>query len=199
MQSEEDEDFIAIHNLIGKKITNIYILFGLVDEWLDTAECFLEIEKEIIIEIPPGTTGNTWIKELDPKAQSIFKDLSDIPVYHVNKEQKSTPSYPQQKQNVFNRIREKFFGYKGHKKQYEPNKVEVLENKLKYIQNRTIIDYLWFKGGDSGCFELDNGYLITEKSVAPSGTGLAGLYYYENVEALQKDKKTTLFRFSANS
>ncbi|MDJ1505044.1 hypothetical protein [Xanthocytophaga agilis] len=87
MQSEDDEDLVTIQDLTGKTITNIYILFGMEDGWLDTAECFLEIEKEIIIEIPTGTTGNTWIKELDPKAESIFKDLSDIPVYHVNKEQ----------------------------------------------------------------------------------------------------------------
>jgi hypothetical protein len=86
------------------------------------------------------------------------------------------------------------FGHNPLPKEYAPYKVEYRENKIRHLMNRTIADYLWEDNGpEKGFFELDNGYLISDRYIAPHGTGYAGLHYYESIEHL---KGRNLNRFS---
>lgn len=80
---------MLIEELIGRTITNIYTIYGVEQGRLDTADSFVELDNVLIVGIPFSFSKGVWIRELDPNAQSIFKDLSDYPVYHVNKEGKS--------------------------------------------------------------------------------------------------------------
>jgi len=192
---------MLIKDIIGKTITDIYCIYGVQDGWLDTAECFIELDKAFYIDIPDGEAESVWVRELDPAAKTIFGDLSDIPEYYVNKEGKSiseiSEAYQKRKRNIFNRVKKILFGYEVPIKEYQPYKVEYHENKLKYLHNRIIVDYLWENEGfDKGFLALDNGYFISEQTMAPSGTGLAGLHYYDSLESLKKRKGENLSRFS---
>jgi hypothetical protein len=68
---------------------------------------------------------------------------------------------------------------------YQAYEVEYRENKLKNLKDRKIIDFLWYADdSEKGLILLDNGYIITETTIAPHGTGLAGLNFYENINDL---------------
>lgn len=192
---------MEIEEIIGRTITDIYCIYGIEDDWLDTAEVFIELDKAFYIDIPFGHVARVFDKDLDPAAKSIFGDLSDIPCYSVNQEGKSineiSNNYQKRRKNIFNRLRKALFGYQLTIKEYQPYKVEYRENKLKYIINRKIVDFLWENDcRDKGFLELDNGYLISEQSMAPSGTGLAGLHYYDSLESLKERKGENLSRLS---
>jgi hypothetical protein len=144
---------------------------------LDTGECFIELDNEIIIDIPFGFSDDIWIKDLDEDAVRLFADLSDYPVYHVNKDNKTVgeiaDNYQRQRRTIFNRLRKVLFGHDIAIKDYQPFKVDYRENKLKHIKDRKIIDFLWYDDdSEKGFILLDNGYLITETNFAPHGTGL---------------------------
>jgi hypothetical protein len=119
----------------------------------------------------------------------------------VNKEGKTiteiVEAHKKRKQNIFNRLREALFNYEPPIKEYKPYKIEYHENKLKYIVNRKIVDYLWESDGtEKGFFELDNGYLISDQYMAPHGTGLAGLHYFDSLNTLKERKGYNLKRYS---
>jgi hypothetical protein len=192
---------MLIEELFGKTITNIYANFGIEQEWLDTADCFIELDANLVIAFPYGFSEEVWVRDLDPKANTLFKDLSDYPVYHVNKEGKSIGEiaeiYQKQKLNIFNRIKKTLFGQEVVIKEYKPYKVEYNENKVKYIQNSKISDFLWYEDeSEKGFFLLDNGYIITETTMSPSGTGLAGLNYYESLADLVESKGQDYLRLT---
>jgi hypothetical protein len=192
---------ILIEEIIGKTITDIRCKYSIEDGWLDTAECVIEIDSKFYIDIPYGQAESVLLAELDPNAETIFGDLSDIPHYLVNAEGKSiaevVAAHKKRKKNIFNRFKNLLFGYEPPIKEYKPYKVEYHENNLKYIINRTIVDYLWESEiVEKGYFELDNGYLISEQYMAPSGTGLAGLHYYDSLDNLKKQKGENLSRYS---
>jgi hypothetical protein len=195
------DEIILIEEIIGKTITDIRCKYGIEDGWLDTAECFIELDNKFFIDIPYGQSKGVFEIDVDPDAQSIFANLSDIPHYLVNKEGKSISEvieiHKKRKENIFNRLKKLLFGYDPPVKEYKPYKVEYHENKLRHIINRTIVDYLWeSEGTEKGFFELDNGYLISDQYMAPSGTGLAGLHYYDSLDSLKECKGEILNRFS---
>jgi hypothetical protein len=195
------DEIIMLNEIIGKPITDIRCKFGMHDGWLDTAQCFIEIDRKFYIQIPHGQTDSVLVIPLDPAATTIFDDLSDIPHFHVNREGKSiaevAKSHNARKKNIFNRLRKALFGYEPPIKEYVPYKVEYYENKLKHILNRSIVDYLWeCEEVEKGYFELDNGYLISEQYMAPSGTGQAGLHYYDSLNTLKDRRGNNLNRYS---
>jgi hypothetical protein len=168
---------------------------------LDTGECFIELDNEIIIDIPFGFSDDIWIKDLDEDAVRLFADLSDYPVYHVNKDNKTVgeiaDNYQRQRRTIFNRLRKVLFGHDIAIKDYQPFKVDYRENKLKHIKDRKIIDFLWYDDdSEKGFILLDNGYLITETNFAPHGTGLAGLNLYENLNDLTNTKGNEYFKLT---
>jgi hypothetical protein len=180
MQTEE---------IIGKTVTNIYLLVTMEVGGLDRAECFIELDNKYIIDIPYAHSDDIWLKELNKDAVSLFADLRDYPIYLVNKNNKTVAdiaeNYQRQRRNIFNILRKYLFGQDIVIKDYQPYKVEYRENKLKQIKDRKIVDFIWYdEDNDKGLFLLDNGYLITETTVAPQGTGLAGLNYFESLENL---------------
>lgn len=195
------DETILIEEIIGKAITDIRCKYGKEDGWLDTAECFIQLDNKFYIDIPYGQSKEVLVIEPDPDAKSIFGDLSDIPHYHVNKEGKTiaevAEAHKKRNQNIFNRLKKVLFDYEPPIKEYKPYKVEYQENKLKCIITRTIVDYLWKSDGtEKGFFELDNGYLISDQYMAPHGTGLAGLHYYDSLSSLKERKGDNLKRYT---
>jgi len=191
---------IQVGDVIGKTITDIRCKFGKEDGWLDTAECFIELDRKFYISIPYGYPNYIFIANPDPGAESIFNNLTDIPAYHVNKDNKSIDeiagTYKKQQRRAIVRFAKKWFGYQPSIPLYQPYKSEYRENKLKYIINRRITNYLWEKDEtEKGFFELDNGYLITEQIMSPHGTGLAGLNYYESFSELKEEKGDGFLRY----
>lgn len=180
---------MLLKDTIGKTITNIFCLVDLEVGGLDNGECFIELDNKTIIGIPFDPTDDDLTKSLDKKANSIFADLSDIPVHHINKERKTVgevvASHKKRQASIFYKIQSALFGESDIPKEYKPYKVEYRENKLKYLKDRKIIDFIWYPDDtDKGFFLLDNNYLISETSTAPHGTGLAGLNYFESLSSL---------------
>jgi hypothetical protein len=196
---------MLLREIIGKKITNIYVdihtMEGEEYRWLEQAECFIELDHDLIFNIPFSFNDDILIKPLNKNAESLFKDLSNIPVFHINKEKKSISKlngmYVKKGNNIFSRIKDLLIRNYRLSKAYKPYKLEYQENKLKHLQNRTIVDFLYDKdSSDKGYIELDNGYIITEIVVSPKGTGLAGLNYYEIIGAIEETTGSKLMRIS---
>ena len=80
---------MRIEEMIGKTVTNIYSLVKMEVGGLDTGECFVELDDKYVIDIPFGQSDDIGLKEINPKAENLFADLTDIPVYHVNKDKKT--------------------------------------------------------------------------------------------------------------
>lgn len=187
--------------IIGKTLTNIYAWVSMEVGGLDTGECFIELDYQYIIDIPFGQSDEIWVKELNNKAESLFADLSDLPVYHVSKENSTAEgigeSFHRRKRNIFNRLRSLLAGQNILIKDIEPYKVDYRENKLKHLKNKKVVDFIWYTDdGNKGFLLLDNGYLITETTVAPHGTGLAGLNYFESLESLAERRGSGYVRLS---
>lgn len=192
---------IPMEEIIGKTITDIRCKYAQQDDWLDTADCFIELDYKYNIGIPYGETKNLLLLEPDPLAETIFGDMADIPFYHVNRDAASmvevAEAQKQRKKNIRNWLRKILFGYEPPLKEYQPFKIEYIENKLKNIVNRTIVDYIWANDRDEkGFFELDNGYIISDQYMAPHGTGLAGFHYYDSLNSLRNQKGNNLNRYS---
>lgn len=187
--------------IIGKTITNIYSLEKMEVGGLDKGECFIELENKIIIDIPYGFSDYIWIKELDKDAVSLFADLSDYSVNHVNKDNKTiieiADNYQLQRRTIFNRLSKILFGRDIAIKDYQPYKIDYIENKLKYIKDRKIVDFIWYADeSEKGFILFDNGYLITDTAVAPHGTGNAGLNIYESINDLTNAKGNDYFKLT---
>jgi hypothetical protein len=193
------EDKMLIGDLIGKTITDIRCLFGVEDGWLDTSYCFIEIDQQFFIEFPFSDADVVWITEPDPNANTIFDNLNDMPYYFIDPPgiTGGATADTSTDKNIFFRLRNFFSKSSKPWKEKPSYRVEYQENKLKHILNRKIADYLWqAKDDERGFFELDNGYLITEKNMAPSGTGLAGLHYYTSFENLKNTVEGDFCRYS---
>lgn len=189
--------------IIGTTVTNIYSLVKMEVGGLDTGECFVELDNKTIVDIPFGFSEDICIKALDKQALSLFADLSDYPVYHVNKDGKTVgeiaANYQRQKRTIFNRLRKALFGHDIAIKDYQPYKVEYRENKLKNLKDRKIVDFLWYADAiEKGFILLDNGYIITETTIAPHGTGLAGLNLYESINDLTNAKGNDYSKLTNN-
>ena len=187
--------------IIGKTITNIYSFEKMEVGGLDKGECFIELENKIIIDIPYGFSDYIWIKELDKDAVSLFADLSDYSVNHVNKDNKTiieiADNYQLQRRTIFNRLSKILFGRDIAIKDYQPYKIDYIKNKLKYIKDRKIVDFIWYADeSEKGFILFDNGYLITDTAVAPHGTGNAGLNIYESINDLTNAKGNDYFKLT---
>lgn len=177
-------------DILGKVITDIYVSIDMEVGGLDTGECFIKLDNNTFINFPFG--DDSELLEIKPPsdATSIFQDLSDIPVYQVNKEGKTieevAENFKRKQNSLIYKFRKLFVGDKGSTlTEYKPYKVEFRENKLKHLKDKKIIDFIWFSDDtEKGLLLLENGYLMTETLVAPHGTGLAGLNVFENLEEL---------------
>jgi hypothetical protein len=197
---------MLLQELIGKTITNIFEILNYEAYGMDKGECFVELDNKIIIEIPYNFSEEVRIKELDERAVSIFNDLSDYPVYHVNKDKKSieeiVEKYADKRETFFEKAKQLLLGHKPlqqqkHIAEYESYKVEYSENKLKYIKDSVIRDIITFDDDDEkGFLELDNGYFISETSFSMNGTGKIGINLYDNLNDITKWKGNEFKRIS---
>lgn len=176
--------------IIGRTITDILVWSKIEVGGLDEAEVFIQLDNQGIIKIPWDFKSENIESKPDKDSESVFADLSDIPVYYINPEGKSI-------QEVLNAKRERESTFWGRIKkaiglgeeiprEYRVYKIEYRENMLKYLVNQKIADFLMFDDYDSvGFLELENGYIITEISMSPHGTGMAGLNYFENLQIFE--------------
>ena len=68
---------------------------------------------------------------------------------------------------------------------------------MKYIQNRLIVDFLWYADEiEKGFIELDNGYIITETTISNNGTGLVGLNFYQTLDNLTKRNGNNILKLT---
>jgi hypothetical protein len=181
---------MQIHNIIGRPIIDIHTFFTKEGN-LDQAEIFIELESGIIIDTPWIGEQILQLKTKNKQAKSIFKDLRDIPVFHLNSGGKPIADianrYQQKTNSLPYKILKSLFGYEPRIKEYLSHKVEYVENKWKYVKGKTIVDFIWYPESSEqrGFLLLDNGYLISETNTAFSGTGMAGMHYYESLEILE--------------
>lgn len=149
---------MEIAELIGKRVTDIFQVLDLEVGGLDKGDCYIELDNELVVGIPYALNDDVWIKEVPFEADSVFIDLSDIPIYDVKS----------------------FLGIKYTKPSH------FKENKIKYLKDQRIMDFLWFddedfKFSNHVYFLLENGYIFTQTLVAPHGLGMAGLNYYYSI------------------
>ena len=131
---------MKIAELFGKKITNIYSILEMEVGGHDSGECFIELDNSMIIDLPNNNQTEVIFKSNHPSAKSIFTDLTDIPVYHVNERKRAigetSEAHQKERSTFFGRIKI-MLGLGTLKKTYTPYKIDYQENKLKYILNLT--------------------------------------------------------------
>lgn len=200
---------MMVKELIGKKITNIYQITEYEFYGLDQGEAFIELDNNLIIDLPFDQYSDEkilWEKELKEDAVSLFSDLSDKAFYRLDKEGKPIIEI---KKNVtitrfgfWERVKHFFETDKwlpALKKTLEEIKVykaDYIENKLKFIKDRIIVDVLYFNDHEKVFLELDNGYIITEVTAGMNGTGRVGIHIFENLTELIKRKGFVFIRIS---
>lgn len=193
-------------DLIGCRITNIFQIVEYESYGLDTGECFIELDNSIIIDIPQSGWDEVIIKELDEAAFSVFTDLSDYPVYHINEEAPPSPDTEVKPRKEKLSFFEDIFQFLLPRKRaeikpvvtaHQPYTIEYRENRLKYIKDSIIKDLITFGDNfDKGFIELENGYLISETTVSNNGTGRAGLNVYNNLTEVTNWKGLEFKRIS---
>lgn len=62
---------MEIREIFGRTITQVYCECGLQDGWLDTADCIIELDKDLYVGFP-FTTDGIWVRELPEAAKPIF-------------------------------------------------------------------------------------------------------------------------------
>lgn len=181
--------------IIGKTITDIYIRFEYEPDGLDRAACYLEIDNSFFVTIPYSDEDEILIEKPDNDTESLFQDKYLLETtYHVNKEKKSIEEIAdkkrEEKRAFFRQIGKHLGTMIGHEtvpKEYRPHKTETVRSKVWEVKGAKIIDFIWEPSEApyiKGLFLLSNGFLITETTTAPSGTGMAGLNYFENIGML---------------
>jgi len=135
---------MEIKELFGKTITKAYAVFGMEQGWLDTADCFIELDNSVLIGLPFFYDNEVWVRKLPENAEQLFK-----------------------------------------------------EKDQSIVINRKITDFVWYENDDhGGYFLLDDGTLITETRMSPSGTGQAGLNFYSSLQELTSDKGADIKKLS---
>jgi hypothetical protein len=67
---------MELKEILGKTITKVYAAFGSEQGWLDTADCCLELNNELIIGFPFSNDSEVWLRELPADAEQLFKKTS---------------------------------------------------------------------------------------------------------------------------
>ncbi len=173
--------------IIGRTITDILVWSKMEVGGLDEAEVFIQLDNGKIIGIPWEIESENIEKKPKKDSESLFKDLSDIPEYHINPKRKTIQEVVDAKEkresSVLGRIKKVFGLSEEIPKEYRVYKTKYRENKLKFLKNQKIADFLMFDNSDSvGFIELENGFIITETLISPHGTGMTGLNYFDSLK-----------------
>lgn len=188
--------------LIGRTIVDILLWSKWEVGGLDQAEVFIVLDNKKSVQIPWSFDSESIETQPKKGSESLFSDLQDIPVVYINPEKKSIQEILDAKKkkrgsSFFGRIRKVLGLGEGIPREYSVWKTEFQENKLKYLKDQKIVDFLMFDNSDStGFLELNNGYIIWEITMAQHGTGMAGLHYCESLEEFQERRGTDYKRLS---
>ena len=189
--------------IIGRIITDIFVWSKMEVGGLDEAEVSIQLDNGKLIGIPRDFKSENIEKELRTDSESLFSDLSDIPEYHINPEGKTIQEVLDAKKkresSFLGRLKKAVGLGEGIPKEYKVYKTEYRENKLKFLKNQEIIDFLMFEDSDVGFIELENGYILTEMIISPHGTGMAGLNYYESLKSFEESCGTDYKRIKNKS
>jgi len=147
-------------DLIGHNIDDILGWFR-EENGLDEAQIFLRLDNGKVVVIPHFLEQEIEIKP-EKEVKSVFLPKKTI--------QKS------------------LWGY--YKKICYQKPPQEIDETIKRFKNQKIMDFLSFEDNpdyvfEAGLLELSNGFLITETTVSPSGTGQAGLNFFESVEVFE--------------
>jgi hypothetical protein len=188
-------------DLIGRTIKDILVWSEIEVGGLDQAQVYIVLDNDKTIGIPWDFESENIEAIPDFHSESLFADLSDIPVYHVNPEGKSIQEIIDAKRkrdsSIWGRIKKAIGIEEQIPREYRPYKTTYRENKMKHLKDQMIIDFLMFDDFDSGGFlMLENGWIITETMVSPHGTGMAGLNYYESISAFEDSHGTEYKRLT---
>lgn len=201
---------MQLHELIGRKITNIYQWVEYEYYGMDHGECVIELDNNLIIEFPYDYDDMdqevNW-GEVSDKADSLFENLSDFNFYYLGKDGEPLLETKREvtvvRYNFWQRMwnfilyDEKLpFRKEIVKETHSYKLASTVENRCKYIKDRIITDILFFNTNEKACIELDNGYIITEITAGMNGTGRVGLHIYDNLVQLIKREGFQFIRFS---
>lgn len=190
--------------LIGQTITDIFLWSEMEVGGLDKAQVYIELENNKTIGIPWDFESENLERKPRKGSESVFADLSDIPVYHVNSEGKSIGEIAEAKKkresSILGRIKKALGITEVIPREYQPYKIEYKENELKHLKNQKIVNFLMIENSDSvGFLVLENGYIISETDFSPHGTGMAGLEYYQSIEEFEESYETDFKRLIASN
>lgn len=65
---------MQIKELFGRTITRIFADFGVQDDWLDTADCFIELDSALVIGFPFSPGEEVWMREIPETAEQLFQE-----------------------------------------------------------------------------------------------------------------------------
>jgi hypothetical protein len=159
---------MLIEELLGKRVTNIFVLLEIGTNGLEKGECIVERNNSSMIKIPYGFSDKVSFAKFVDRSNSIFSDLSDIPSYSLKKVDNA----------------------------YVPGEVTHHENKVKHLKDRVIVAIIAVEDTEDQkvLFELDNGYIFIETNFSPIGTGLAGLNLYTSLDELIEYRENVYIR-----
>jgi hypothetical protein len=68
---------MKIKEIFGKEITRVFCVFGMHDGWLDTGDCILELDGNLLIGFPFSVYHDIRVRELPENAQRLFRQGYD--------------------------------------------------------------------------------------------------------------------------
>lgn len=189
-----------MQEIIGRTIIDIFVWSKMEVGGLDQAEVSIQLDNGKIIGIPWDFESENIEKELRAHSDSLFSDLSDIPVHSINPEGKTIQEVldikKKREDSFFGRFKKVTRREEGIPKEYQVYKTEYRENTLKYLRDQKIVNFLMFEDYDSvGFLELQNGHIITETAISPHGTGMAGLNHYRSLKSFEESRGVDYKRF----
>ncbi|KXX69356.1 hypothetical protein [Flammeovirga sp. SJP92] len=180
-----------IEQVIGHTIKDIFVWSKVEFGGLDEADVSIQLDNDKIIGIPWDIESEHLEKVLKKDSKSLFSDLKHIPQHPMNPDEKTIQRVIDAKSesasSFLGRINKVFkFGIEILR-EHEIYKIKYHDNKLNYLKDQKIIDFLIFDDSDFvGYFELENGYIITEVLMSPHGTGMAGFNYYDSLISFEE-------------
>jgi hypothetical protein len=193
---------MKLKELIGRKIKDILVWSQMNVGGLDQAKVFIRLDNDKIVCIPWDVDSENL--ECIPKkgSTSLFRDLRDNICYSVISKRKSKAVLEAQKKQELSwigRLKKTMGFQRSLLNEYEEtSQIEVIENKVKYLKDQIITDFLMLKNDSweqGGFLELENGYILTETETAPHGTGMAGFHFYENLQQFEERHRNPYQRY----
>lgn len=184
-----------VKSLIGRKIKDIFVWSNIEDGGLEEARVYIELYEVGFVSIPWVFDSQNIQSSPKEKSKSIFSEEKNTVIYSVNKENKSINEIlalkEKRSKSIIGRLKRLIGVEEVIPKEYQSYKKDYIEDKVYCIKNQKIVNFFMFDDFDSvGFLELENGYIITETIVAPYGTGMAGLNYFENIKEFEAKNGT---------